>query len=64
MELKSTRQMYELHPDQLIELFADKLNVDKERVTVDFVIEEIGGDPLDRYPGTDTVTKIKVTVES
>jgi len=61
--LKETKVIYELVPDQIKVLIANDLDVPVEKVSVHYVIQEVGGDPLDRYRGTDTVTKIMVTVK-
>lgn len=55
---------YEVSPDAIKQLIAADLNVKVEQLNVHFVIEEVGGDPMDRFRGTDTVTKIRVTVKS
>lgn len=30
-------------------------------IQVDFIIQEVGGDPMDRYPGRDEVTRVRVS---
>jgi len=60
--LKSKVSSYEFAPDDIKLLIAKDLEVDIGSIKVDFVIQKVGGDPLDRYPGTDTVTKIRVSV--
>lgn len=62
MKLVSKKTTYELTPEDIKNLIADSLREDSKNVEVHFVIEEVGGDPLDRYRGTDQVTKINVTV--
>lgn len=32
-------------------------------IKVDFVIKEVGGDPMDRYPGVDTVVAVRITFD-
>lgn len=54
---------YEIAPDAVKQLIAKDLIVPPETIDVHYVIQEVGGDPLDRYPGTPTVTKIRVTVK-
>jgi hypothetical protein len=44
-------------------LIALDLGVASDKVTVDYVIEEVGADPMDRYRRTDKVTKIRVVVK-
>ncbi len=61
--LKSVHTTYEFTPDQLKLLIAADLKISPERVNVDYVISEVGGDPLDRYRGFDKVTKSRVTVK-
>lgn len=58
--LKSKVSSYEFSPNDIKLLIAKDLEVPTEKVQVTFVIEEVGGDPMDRYPGTKTVTKIRV----
>ncbi len=45
-------------------LFASKLNVPVAAISVEYIIQEVGGDPLDRYPGHNEVTGIRVTVDN
>lgn len=60
--LKAKKSEYEFSPDDIKTLIAQDLNVPVDTVTVDYVIQEVGGDPMDRFPGTDTVTKIRVSI--
>lgn len=60
--LKSKVSSYEFTPDDIKLLIAKDLEVDPAKVQVSYVIQEVGGDPMDRYRGTDTVTKIRVSV--
>lgn len=55
--------VYEFTPEDLRALIANDLYEDKCDITVEYVIQEVGGDPMDRYSGTKQVTKIKVTVK-
>lgn len=52
---------YSLKPKQIKQLIADDLKVPIDEIEIDFIIEEVGGDMMDRYPGHNEVTKIKVT---
>jgi hypothetical protein len=61
--LKSSQETYEFGLDQMKELIAADLQVHVDCVTVRYVIQEVGGDPMDRFPGRDQVTKIEVTVD-
>ena len=49
-------------------LLKEKLSQDEEfrgkEMNIRFVIEEVGGDPLDRYPGWDEVTKVRIELKS
>jgi hypothetical protein len=58
--VKSTT--YEVGLDEVKKMFAEKLCVDVEKVSVHYKIEEVGGDCMDRFRGVDTVTQIQVTV--
>lgn len=62
----SKKTTYELTPEQIRELIAEKLGVkDQSKVQVSFVIQEVGGDPHDeRYTGTPTVVAIKAVVDN
>lgn len=57
------KTIYSLTPIQMQMLIAEKLGVDVGEVHVKYVIKEVDGDPLDRWPGTDEVTEIEITVE-
>ena len=54
---------YEFDPAMLKKLIAKDLVVPEDQVTVDYVISEVGGDPLDRFPGRPAVTSIHVTIK-
>lgn len=60
--LKSKVSSYEFALEDIKTLIAKDLGVPADQVKVDYVIEEIGGDPMDRYRGVDTVTKVRVSV--
>lgn len=64
MILKSVNTTYEFTPDDIKDLIAKELGKDRDTITVDFVIQEVGGDFMDRFRGVDTVTKINVTVKN
>jgi hypothetical protein len=64
MKLTSKTTEYEFEPKEIAMLIADNLRAPVEKIQVNFVIQEVGGDPLDRYPGTPTVTKVRVTVDN
>lgn len=59
--LKSRVANYEFSLQQMEELIANDLGCSVNEIKVEYVIQEVGGDPMDRYGGTDTVTKIRVT---
>ena len=59
--LKSTVSTYEFTLEQLKQLISVDLGCSPTNLDVTYVIEEVGGDPMDRFPGTKTVTKIRVT---
>lgn len=60
---KAQQTTYEFSTEQINFLVALDLGVASERVSVEYVIQEVGGDPMDRYPGVKQVTKIRVTVK-
>ena len=64
ISLKTSQTTYECTLEAIKDMIADRLDVDVKNVTVDYVIQEVGGDPLDRYPGRNEVTKICVTVKN
>jgi hypothetical protein len=61
--LKSKVLTYEFGLDEMKALIAEDLKVHVNRVDVTYVIQEVGGDPMDRFPGRDQVTKVRVTVK-
>lgn len=61
--LKAKTTKYEFSLDEMKKLISQDMNVPIEAIHVNYVIQEIGGDPMDRYPGVDTVTKIEVIVD-
>ena len=61
--LKSKVLTYEFGLDEMKALIAQDLRVNVDRVTVEYVIQEVGGDPMDRFPGHKQVTGVRVTVK-
>ena len=47
----------------IAEAIKDQLPPGFKVKAISFKIEEVGGDPMDRYPGTDTVTGVTVSAE-
>ncbi len=60
--LNATEQHYTFKPEEIQALIANDLGVEIEKVSVRYVIEEVDGDPMDRYPGRNEVTRIEVTI--
>ncbi len=60
--LKTTLTTYEFDLDSMKALIAKDLDVHPQLVEVTYVIQEVGADPMDRFPGTKQVTKIRVTL--
>jgi hypothetical protein len=61
--LKSKILTYEFGLDEMKALIASDLKVHVDRVSVEYVIQEVGGDPMDRFPGHKQVTGVRVTVK-
>jgi hypothetical protein len=61
--LKSKVLTYEFGLDEMKALIASDLKVHVDRIDVTYVIQEVGGDHMDRFRGTDQVTKVRVTVK-
>lgn len=62
MNLVAKTTTYEFVPDDIKKLIAESLKEEPKNVKVNFIIEEVSGDPMDRFPGRNEVTKINVTV--
>jgi len=60
--LKSKVSTFEYDLRSMESLIAADLKIPVTDIKVTYVIEEVGGDPMDRFRGTDTVTKVRVTV--
>jgi hypothetical protein len=60
--MTSNKKTYAYSLDEVRKLIASDIDVPGEFVTVEYVIREVGGDPMDRYPGTNEVIEVKVTV--
>lgn len=60
---KASQITYTLSPDEIKEILTDYLEVRGKDVNVRFNIQERGGDPMDRFPGTPTVVEVNVTVK-
>ena len=54
---------YELTLDQAKGVIAEALGLPASAITVDYNIQEVGADHMDRYPGHPEVTKIVITVD-
>jgi hypothetical protein len=61
--LKSKILTYEFGLAEMKTLIAQDLKVHVDRVNVEYVIQEVGGDPMDRFPGHKQVTGVRVTVK-
>lgn len=61
--LQSKTTVYEVSLEDMRKLVAADLGVPESRITVDYVIEEVGGDPMDRFPGYKQVTKVRIRVK-
>lgn len=61
--LSSSTVTYTYDPDELKKMFAAELKVPEDCVKVRYVIEEVGGQEMGGFRGTDTVTRIEVTVD-
>lgn len=55
---------YEFDLDEIKKMIAKELNASVNSISVKYIIQEIGADCMDRYPGIQTVTGVKVTVKS
>ena len=60
--LDSTVSTYKFSLDDMKELIAADLDVNVEDIQVEYIIQEVGGDPMDRYSGPKMVTGIRVTL--
>jgi len=64
MKIAAKRTTYEFSLEEMKNLFSATLQVPVENLSVSYVMQEVGGDPTDRFRGTDEVTKIEVTVDN
>jgi hypothetical protein len=63
MKLEAQSRTYGFTLGEIEKLLTEQVEAKAdEKVSIQYVIREVGGDPMDRYPGTPTVTEIKVTV--
>ena len=60
--LKSKISVYEFDLDEMKRLIAVDLDVLMKHITVEYIIREVGGDPMDRFPGHNQVVGVRVTV--
>lgn len=61
--MKPSTRTLEYKLEEIQKLIAHDMGVDPKHVEVKYVIQEVGADVLDRYPGTKQVTSIRVTVK-
>lgn len=59
MEAKTTTTV-EYPIEEFKTLLQDKLFVRKD-VKIEFVVQKVGADPLDRHPGHNAVTSVKIS---
>ncbi len=62
MAITKTTTVVDYSIDDFKAIVADKIFEGRD-VTIDFVIQEVGGDPMDRFPGHKTVTRVRVSFE-
>ena len=60
--LKSQVATYEFSLDDMRKLIAADLDRHEDQIEVTYVVEEVGADPMDRFPGVEQVTKVRVKV--
>lgn len=48
---------------EFIELLKDKFGMNNSDVSIRFIIQEVGGDYLDRYPGQPQVVAVQICYE-
>ena len=48
---------------EFIELLMDQIGMNSSDVSVRFIIQEVGGDYLDRYPGQPQVVAVEICYE-
>ena len=60
---KASQVTYTFTPEEINCILIDYLKVHGKKVDVRFKIEERGGDPMDRFPGSPTVVAVDVTVK-
>lgn len=64
MSQTNVKTTVEFPVDEFNELIAQRFPEFKGRsIHIDYVIEEVGGDVMDRFPGVDQVTRVKVSFE-
>jgi len=61
--LKSKVAVYEFGLPDMVKLIATDLGVSPSMISVEYMIQEVGGDPMDRFPGHKQVTGVRVTVK-
>lgn len=61
--LKSKVSIYEFALEDMKKLIAADLEIPVAFIDVEYVIREVGGDPMDRFPGHDQVVGVRVTVK-
>lgn len=62
MATTKTTTVVEYPVDEFKSLLKERVFGGKE-IAVEFVIQEVGGDPMDRFPGHDTVTRVRVSFD-
>ncbi len=66
MPIKVTETTFTLSLEEVQKILTEKLIEDKlidkdSSCNIRYILEEVGGDPMDRYPGSKEVTKVTIT---
>jgi len=62
MKFTAATKTFEVSLDNAVEMFAEAVGAPKEKVSVEYIIREVEGDPMDRFPEVNKVTAIRITV--
>lgn len=61
--LKSKVATYEFSLVEMKALIASDLGQQDSQINVEYIIQEVGSDPMDRFPGHKQVTGVRVTIK-
>lgn len=62
--LTTSKVSYEVSLEEMKRVLANELGCTINQLSVEYVIREVGADPMDRFPGRNEVVMVRLTVDN